>query len=185
MLDEECRGVGRVEGEIAAQHLIGDDAKRVEITPAVQFAVARALLRTHERWGPNGDAGGREPRTPPIGDCARDAEVGDHWATVRSVEEDVVGLDVAVHHSLPMGVVERITHIAEDAAYLVRIHRPAIVDALGQIIAVHKRHHEVHQPVLLIDAVDRNDARVRELRSGFCFAQEPRANFGTERELGW
>ena len=48
-----------------------------------------------------------------LGKRARDAEVGDHRVT--RLEEDVLGLDVAMHHALAVGVGQGVGHLARDA----------------------------------------------------------------------
>jgi hypothetical protein len=50
------------------------------------------------------------------------------------------------------------------------------VEALAEVLAVDARHHEEHQPVGLVDRVDRDDVRVRELRGRLGLAQEARAD---------
>ena len=75
-------------------------AKRVEIAPAVEL-VAGGLLRAHEVWGANdladlGQTGRRER--------ARDAEIRDHRAAGRPLQQDIVGLHVPVDHAAAMGV---------------------------------------------------------------------------------
>ena len=183
MLHEQRRRVRRVEGQLATQHLVRDDAERVQVAPAVDVAVARGLLRAHERRRADRDAGGREPGAA-VADRTCDAEVRDHRAIARGVEQDVVGLDVAMHHAVLMRVGERVADLPEDAPHLGRIECAAIVNALRQRVAVDERHHEEDEAVLLVDAVDRDDARVRELRRRLRLAKESRTDLGAERELG-
>src|SRR6185436_7889580 len=46
-----------------------------------------------------------------------------------------------------------------------------------------QRHHEIHDAVALVDAVDLDDVGMRELRRGLRLAREPRAHVRVEREF--
>ena len=59
--------------------------------------------------------GGCEPGEG-VGPC--DAEVGDHGATARSLQDDVVRLYVAVHHPSAVGVAQSPGHLLEHPQYL-------------------------------------------------------------------
>src|SRR5262245_25714623 len=52
-----------------------------------------------------------------------------------------------------------------------------------EVFTLDERHHEIDDPVALIDAVDRDDVRMAQLGSRFRFAQEPRPDFGTESQF--
>ena len=97
----------------AGEHLVADDAERVDVAAAVELALADRLLGRHVRRRAHGDAGDGEPRVARGG--ARDAEVGDHGAARRAVEQDVVGLHVAMHDAARVRVRERVGHVGEDA----------------------------------------------------------------------
>src|SRR5689334_11873056 len=58
------------------------------------------------------------------------------------------------------------------------------MQARGEVLAVDESHDEVDEPVPLVDAVDRNDVGMAELRGGLGLFQEPRPNLTAERELG-
>jgi hypothetical protein len=184
VLDEHGRRARRLERQHAGEHLVRHHAQRVEVGAAVDLAVAGALLGAHVRRRADGHPGGREARVAPLDHRPRDAEVGDHGAVAVVVEEDVVGLDVAVHHAARVGVGERVGHLGEHAPHVVHRHRAAVVEALAEVLAVDARHHEEHQPVGLVDRVDRDDVRVRELRGRLGLAQEARADLGAVGELG-
>ena len=51
------------------------------------------------------------------------------------VEQDVVGLDVAVHDAALVRVGERVGDVAQDAARLVDGQRAVLVQALGEVVA--------------------------------------------------
>ena len=96
--------LGPVNGRLAGEHLVGHGAERVDVAARADVALAHRLLGAH--------VGGRAERHAGLGHAAAagllhgegDAEVGDEGAAV--VQEDVLGLDVAVDDALAVGVVE-------------------------------------------------------------------------------
>ena len=122
MRSEQLLGGPPLERWPAREHLIGDDAERVQVRPVVD-RVAGGLLRR--------EIGGRPERRPELGERGRacavtaggavavarganrlgDAEVGDHGAAFGA--EDVAGLDVAVHHAMPVRVRKRTRDVAQ------------------------------------------------------------------------
>ena len=95
VLDEERGDVGRVERQLAAQHLEEDDAERVDVARAARVvaedALGRHVLRRSEELALSG-----EPRVlAALGDAEVEQlhEVG---AVVAAAEEDVLRLEVAV-----------------------------------------------------------------------------------------
>ena len=52
-----------------------------------------------------------------------------------------------------------------------------------EVFALHQRHHEVDDAVAFVDAINRDDIWMAELGSCLRLAQEPRTNFGSEREF--
>ncbi|CAA9298234.1 MAG: hypothetical protein AVDCRST_MAG11-638 [uncultured Gemmatimonadaceae bacterium] len=185
MLHEHRRGVARREGRRAGEHLVADDAERVDVAPPVDLALAERLLRAHVGRGAQHHADLGEPLGARARERARrDAEVGDHGAAALAVEQDVVGLDVAVHHAARVRVGERVGDVGEDAAD--HGHRRARLpaEARAEALPLDERHDEVGQPVALVDRVDGHHVRVRERRGGLHLALEPRAHVGAEREVG-
>ena len=102
----------------------------------------------------------------------------------RRVEQDVVRLDVAVDHTALVRVGERVGDLAQDPSRLVRREHAALVQALGEVVAVDVRHHEEDELLLLVDGVDRDDVRMRELRGRLRLAEEARLDLAAERQLG-
>jgi hypothetical protein len=116
VLHEHPRRARRLERERAGEHLVGDDAERVLVAAAVDGALAERLLGAHVRRRPHGHAGDGEALV--LLRRAGDAEVGDEGAPALPVEEHVVGLHVAVHHAVRVGVGERVGHLGDEAARL-------------------------------------------------------------------
>src|SRR5688500_19928267 len=58
------------------------------------------------------------------------------------------------------------------------------MEARPEILARYERHDEVHEAFALVDAVDRNDVRMAQLRRGLGFLEKTRPDLATERQLG-
>ena len=92
---------------------------------------------------PERHAGLRDPLGARRSGAQRDAEVGDE--RVPSLEQDVLGLDVAVNHAVAVGVVERPGDLAGDAHRVV--HRELLLagDPVAERLPLDVRHHVVDQ----------------------------------------
>ena len=115
------------------EHLVADDAERVEVAAAVDLALAGGLLGRHVRRRADRHAGRGEPRSRPFASMARampkSVTIG---AAGVGVEQDVVGLDVAVDDAALVRVGERVGDLAQDAPRLVDVQRAALVQALAR-----------------------------------------------------
>ena len=93
----------------------------------------------------------------------RDAEVGEHRHAVLG-EQDVLGLDVAVHDARAVGVRQRLGGLAGDPEGVV--HRQALLplEAGTERLAADVGHGEPELPVVLARVVDRADVGVLQPR---------------------
>ncbi len=117
MLPHEAFNSGTRERRLPRQHLVQHTAEGIDITPPVQVLTASCLLGTHVLRGPHRNSGLREPLSARRIDRAGDPEVGDH--RVLALEQNVLGLDVAVQHVVLMGEVQGIGHLGGDPQGLV------------------------------------------------------------------
>ncbi len=185
VLDQQRAGPRAPERHIPREHLIRDDAQRIEIAAAIDFAIARALLGTHVGRRPDRHPGRGQPRVRAAGvaDRARDAEVGHHRAPTIGRQQDVVRLDVAVDYAARMGVGEGARHLRQQPPRLRDGHPGIPGQTPRQRVAVDVRHDEEHQSLTLVDREDRNNVGMRQLRGGLGLTQKPRANVGAKRQL--
>ncbi len=77
-------------------------------------------------------------------------------------EQDVLGLDVAVHHVLDVGMSEGIGHFEGDLDRVLHRQLPLPVDPVPQRLTLHKGHDVVEQPVGLPRIVHAEDVRMLE-----------------------
>ena len=92
----------------------------------------------------------------------RKAEVGHEC--VPAAQQDVAGLDVAVHHALLAGVVERFGHLRTDGKRLFERQRALAPEPSREGFALDHRHHVEEQAVAVAAVVERDDAGVAEPR---------------------
>ncbi len=76
------------------------------------------------------------------------------------VQQDVLGLDVAMDDVVPMRVIERISHLDGDAERFVNGYRWAARKPIAQRLSRHDRHHEVQAAARFARVVEREDMRM-------------------------
>jgi hypothetical protein len=89
------------------------------------------------------------------------------------VEQDVLGLDVAMDDVVPVGVVEGVGHLRGDAHGLVHRQRAFLLKPVAERTVLHDRHHEVEEPARLARVVQRQDVRMIEPCREADLAEEP------------
>ncbi len=87
-----------------------------------------------------------------------DAEVGDQRVPAR--EQNVLRLDVAVHHVLGVGVGQRVGHLDQDLHGLVDRQLALAADPVTEIVPVDGGHHVVEKALGLARVVQRQDVRM-------------------------
>ena len=98
-------------------------------------------------------------------------------------EQHVLGLDVAVHDALRVGVGQRRRQVARQPRQVVEGQRPARVEALAQRRALDALHDHVQPARLLEGVVDGDDVRVDEARQRPRLRQQPRRRLRRLRRL--
>ena len=154
--DRLRRGTG--EGRLTGQHLVQHGPEGVDIGARVEALVARRLLGAHVGRSPDRQAGLGQaivrPRQGP-----RDAEVGDEGGAVGG-EEQVLGLDVAVDHAVPVRVLERPGGLGGDPERPVHRQLPLPPEPIPQRLALDERHGEPELAGGLARVVDSQDVGV-------------------------
>ncbi len=160
--DDPLRG-GRLEGLAAAEHLVGDDAERIEIGSVVGMRIGGRLLGRHvggraERHAHGGQLAGAGALLDGLGD----AEVGHQG--VAPGKENVVRLDVAVDDALLVRHGQRVGHVADDA-HRFRDGEFPLARQLGAERFALDEGHDVEEEVALAPGGQEGDD-VRMLQAG-------------------
>ena len=136
-----CRmanGVSATKGRRAGQRLVEDDAQRVEVAARVR-PLGLDRLRGHVFGAAQEGAGDGEPVEAPR---PRDAVVHDLDRPVRQ-DHHVRGLQVPVHDTLEVRVVQGLRHLHHGLRGRARVERPLALEARLQRLAGHELHREV------------------------------------------
>ena len=147
------------------------DGERVHVAARVDGAVARGLLGTHVLRRAERESGLREAIASRLGDGERDAEVGQH--RLAFLKQDVLRLDVAVHQSLSVRVVERARDLLGDRERLVEAELVLALQLLPQRFAANVRQHVVEHAVRVARVDERENVRMVEPRRDLDLGEEP------------
>jgi hypothetical protein len=87
------------------------------------------------------------------------------------VQQDVAGLDVAMHEALGMGGGQAGRNLASDADDFVNRQRSAAIDFVLQRAAGHVLQRQIRPPLVLLDGVDLDDMFAADRGGGSRFAK--------------
>src|SRR5712664_135121 len=129
------------EREMACEHFMEDGPERVDVGARVAAPPADLLRRDVV----GRTDGGREavPGEPASRLVERDAEVDDLHLP-RGRDQDVLWLQVAVHDSVAMHVLERLADLLSDGERAGAGQRVLLLHEIAQALALDQLHHRVH-----------------------------------------
>ena len=164
MTGQHFRRAATFERHSPGERVERGDAERIEIRSRVDVAAER-LFGAHELRRA-GDAVARVTRD------RGDPEIGDQRTTGGRFEQDVVRLHVAMHDALRVRVGQRPRDLADQPYAIAGRHRATLPNALGERFPFDERHHVEDEAVDLVDGMNRDYVRVRQLGGEPRFAQE-------------
>ncbi len=183
LLGQDVCGGAALERQATGEHCVGHDAEGIDIAAPVDVGAAGGLFGGHVVRRSDDAAPPRHGLD--LADGPGHAEVGEQGSAGLVVEEDVVGLYVAVDDALAVGVIERVGDLGQDAAALVLGELPVAAETSREGLAADIAHDEVGHSVQLAEGVERDDVRVRQLGGRLGLAAEAvvdlgRAGFGLD-----
>nr|BFE75625.1 hypothetical protein GCM10020092_089260 [Actinoplanes digitatis] len=162
MTQRDLQGVVAVERRVPRDAVVCDRAEGVNIGCRGDVALGDLLGRHVERRADDRVEAGHAGH----GGGAGHAEVDkDHGAV--GLDDQVAGLDVAVHRAVLVGGVQGVARLRHDRHGLGDAEAALLLEPGGERLAVHIRHHEVSAVVLVVGVpgavvVDLDDAGVAE-----------------------
>ncbi len=170
-------------GNPAGEHLVEDAAERVDVGAGVRAApgdlfrrhvVDRADHRSLDRQSRNGV------------ELLGQSEVGQVGVllAVLDRDQDVRGLDVAVHEAAAVGGVQRGRELLEQLDRSRRLDRPLLDQDLAEVGAGDVVHDEEQHPLMLARVMDPDDVRVMQRGGDARLALEPLAELLVLGERG-
>jgi hypothetical protein len=139
-LSDDCLSGRPGERGLTHQHLVEHRAQAVDIRAAVEIAIPCRLLRAHVGRGPDAHASLGE-LIPAFAQGAGDAEVGHQGAAVLC-QEQVFGLDVTVHDTVLVGILQGSRGIGGYSEGIVHRELRFTPEPVAQRLALDVRHGE-------------------------------------------
>src|SRR2546428_1570321 len=163
-----CQRIGAGEGQVAGDHLVEDGAEGVDVGARVAASTADLLRRDVVRRADRGREA--EPGDPPCRFVQRDAEIDDLHQPRRG-DQDVLRLEVAMHDSVLVHVLQRLADLLRDGERASGGQRMLLLHELAQALALHQLHRHVH-PALVAGLEELDDVGVIEPLPDLLFALE-------------
>ena len=154
------------------KHLIGHRPERVDVRPVIELALSANLFRRHVRRRPDHRHRRRHRALSGFGGLERAGNPKIGEVGVRSGEQDVVGLDVAVDHALRVRVGQPISHFTQNLHGFADRQRTRPANASAERFAFDVRH-DVEEGVGGGTRIEeRKDVRMLEVRGRADFLHE-------------
>ena len=100
------------------------------------------------------------------------------------VNQDIVGLDVAVNRALGMSIIKRLRHRLQQTHGVAEAEGCALFNNRVETAPVDQFHRDVMQPLLLTHIVNRQNGRVAQIRRRGRLALKPAHKLFVEAQLG-
>ena len=176
LLERHGDGAVALERHAAGERLVEDHADRVDVR-ARRGRLALRLFRRDVLRRPHHGTGGGDVRALA---GAGDAEVGDACSAL-VVDQDVLGLQVAVHDPLAVREAGRVQDLTGEVDRILRAHPP--LDQVLERRAVDVLHRDEVSAVERAAVEDPDDVRVLEAGGSLCLALEALHELGVLREV--
>ncbi len=161
-------GAGAGEGALAGEHLVEHGAEGVDVGASVDPFTADAL-GGHVGRGAGDHAGPGHGQLAGEPGGAGDAEVEDLdelGVGGALCEEDVLGLQVAVHDVEGVGLADRAAHGVDDAEGPLDVELAFVVERLPQVAAAQVLHGDVEEAVFGVPEVVHGDGVLAAQQAG-------------------
>jgi hypothetical protein len=173
LIGQEIEPCG-VEWTATGDHLVQDDAERVDVGAAIR-AAAHQLLGRHVLERADGGAHDRQVgrlRQIAAREDLRDAEV-EHLHDIVRRDEDVRGLEITVDDAEVVCLAQGRAHLGPDREHALPGQGAARAKQVEQRPALEQLHRDERQPIGFAELVGRDDVRAEQLAQHDALAPEP------------
>jgi len=168
MLQRDADGTFAQERQSSGQHLVQDDAKRIDVrffARSDPFGMLRRKIMDRTDHGTGLCNGGRS-------DCTGNAEIR-HLHPSVFADQDIVRFDVPMNDLVIMSMIQRIADLRCDFDRFVHLQRRPFPDNFVQIGTIHVFHDDVMGILVLSDIINAHDVRMRQGSRRLRLAIEP------------
>jgi hypothetical protein len=142
-LGEDRLGIRTGVRRFPREHFVEDAPETVEVAATVDVAIPGRLLGAHVHRRTNREAGLGQSVPAGCDDRSSDAEIGNH--RMPGLEEDILGLDVAVQYSVTVGILQRVRNFTSDLHSLAEWQGPFSEEPTAQRLDFCEGHDVVQQ----------------------------------------
>jgi hypothetical protein len=154
----------------AAQHLVGDATKTVDVAATVQILFSSRLFWTHVLEGSNYESRHGQRLDLGVGDRLGNAEV--RHDRMPSLKEDILRLDVTVDDAAGVSESERISHLTRDPEGILNRQLVLPAESIAEGLALNIWHHVVQEAAGFARIEQRQNVGVTETGRGLDLAEE-------------
>jgi hypothetical protein len=171
---------GSLERYLAREHLERHDAQGIEIAPSVDLALACGLFGTHVGGSAYRNAGSGQGAPADVCEGLGNPEVRDHDSSPRSFKQDVVRLDVSMHHAHGVGKAERIGRFLHNSPGFLGREALSAAQPCRKRLSIDVAHDEIDETSVLAYGMDWDDMGMGQPSCGLGLSRETLPNLFAE-----
>ncbi len=158
-------------GWLSGQHLVQQTPECILIAASIKIRFGRRLLGTHVADRTDGQSRFGQRKATHRLDRLRNTEGRDHGMT--TLKQDVLRLDIAMHHATTVRVLQRICDLARDLQGVVDGQLLVAIESVAQRLALDVWHDVEQGTGRLARVIERQNVRVPQICCRLDLAPKP------------